>query len=191
MTNPWDVAPVLKRGDSTATEIYTAVGYALTVWANLEFELFCMYGVLAHSKNFASQAAYGAVLSFETRIEMILAAAKARYRYLSEPNSHSALEKLLRSIGRLSSRRNDIAHGQVMCFASDGYYLVHAIYDTRKRSKLTRKQSITSAADVWSYAYTAAQINSYTTVFLSYREHLRAIDRSVSQELLNANVPAL
>lgn len=188
MTNPWDISPVLPSGDDSEEIIYLYVGTALTAWAQIETSLFMMFQQLAHTKNFASESAFGCVLSFETRLEMINAAAKRALPPPTASETTKRLLKCLKDIGKLSSRRNEIAHGQVIRFGGakslggKGCYLTHSFFDTRK-VKYPKLSDLTDGMmSMWSYAYTSKQINDYALTFQSYGKTMHNIIQEISDE---------
>lgn len=184
MANPWDVAPILDKGDASTDGIHMAVGMALSSWEILDEGQGQLFNVLAGTSSGAAFAAYGTVLSPSGRAEMVIAAAETALQM--ERALLKEVKSLINEIGKLAGRRNDIAHGiarEVSQVSYDpkiqqhvtlkfGCYLVPPNYHTRKKLKIDQI--------VWSdpylkwrkYAYTAGQIRYYAVVFLDYRKYI-------------------
>ena len=103
------------EGDDNGDELATAVGNALGAWTILEFQLSIVYLAAAHPHGFpmGAPAAFASVISFRGRLEMISAllvhsldANKATHTDLIEK-----WEKRAKALGKLCTRRNEIAHG--------------------------------------------------------------------------------
>jgi hypothetical protein len=179
--NPWDIAPLLPKGDAEATPIWTAVGKALTVWERLDGVLADIFGVMVGSRGGAATAALGIIGTSSTRAEMLNVAGAIVLQ--KDATLLSALKSITRRAGYLSSRRNDIAHGVVGHFVEGhtdehgavtevdhGHYLTPATYATRKRSNIERQMGDPMMLD-HVYAYTSEQVEDYGIAFLAlYRE---------------------
>jgi hypothetical protein len=188
MTNPWDISPVLPTGDDSEATIYLSIGAALTAWAQIENSLFMMFQELAYTKSFASEAAFGCVLSFETRMEMINAATRRALPPPATSETTKKLVKCLKDIGKLSSRRNEIAHGQVIRFGGPkslggkGCYLTHSFFDTRKMKFPKLSDRTEGMMSMWSYAYTSRQIDAYAHTFQNYGKTMHEIIQQIGLE---------
>jgi hypothetical protein len=85
MPNPWDVPPRPASYCSTNEELYTAVGEALSGWGYVEDIVADIFAIIVEGAplneyiNSMTPAvrAYGSVVSFEARAEMVQAAADA------------------------------------------------------------------------------------------------------------------
>jgi hypothetical protein len=166
MSNPWDVFPREAHGDDDADQIYLAVGWALSKWESFESVLANLFRYVVNADFDSAAAAYGSIISSQSRLEAILAAARAAPAV--SPSMLSELATLLDHIGKLAGRRNEIAHGVVTHFtgpetADHGYYLVPAPYNTRKKRPLGKR--VGPAMDWGNYAYTAKQIRQYADYF--------------------------
>ncbi len=182
MSNPWDVAPMLPKGDDNETDVFLAVGRALTAWEQLETGLFELYQILAHSTNFASEAAYGSIASSEARTEMIRAAAKRMLPPRTLSTTTEKLYRTLKDIGNFTSRRNDIAHGQVMRIGDSGSYLTHSFYNSRKLKPGNKSRAINAFERYgFSYAYTSAQIENYAMHFIRQKSAVQAVAEEIRE----------
>ena len=159
---PWNIKPILPLGDSSADDVFLAVGRALTQWEVLEGRLGYMFGLIVDSRRTdAASRAYGAVSSFQARYDMLAAA------FAASPARHdpavAPFDALLKRIAHFGPRRNDIAHGMVTKFNVDrkerGHYLCPAQYATKRR-----RRPGTALGD---YAYTSAQIYEYVAEFIA------------------------
>lgn len=110
--------------------------------------------------------AYGAALASSVRCEMLKAAATAFY--FGHPADMDQALKLIDFVGKLSGRRNDIAHGMVMEYLSpgtpyDGFYLTPPSYQTRKGSSHTMAKPKPTLDP--KFQYTADQILDFASAF--------------------------
>jgi hypothetical protein len=116
---PWDLPTPLNNGDDTAEPLFTAVGRALSNWEHVENQLANLFVVLVGAKvtrdmPAPAARAYGTILSFQSRLAMLEAAARAFF--LSHPKigeEQKLWSDLSKQLDGFSSRRNDIAHGSV------------------------------------------------------------------------------
>jgi hypothetical protein len=171
-SNPWDVAPLADQGDDDAIGIHQAVGLALTHWSQIETFLAKLFAMLVGSRFESAEAAYSHIQNVGTRNVMIREAAKRVMVPTSPLNDE--LNTLLDQIGKLSGRRNDIAHGTSTGFHGfkhGGVFLAPEAMDFRKYSfhPLYRPQPSRPAPyDQFAYAYTSGQIVGYAITFQSY-----------------------
>lgn len=181
--SPWDVAPLLPKGDDDPTLLWTAVGRALTAWEKLDGVQADIFGVLVGSRGGAAVAAYGTIQSTASRTEMVGVAAEVVLKL--EPDFFAELKALLNLCGKLGARRNDIAHGVVSNFRASvadengavsetdhGHYLVPANYATRRRSKVEQNWG-DPMMNRGAYAYTADQVVAYGNHF--HETYLKAV----------------
>src|SRR5438093_592088 len=110
---PWDIPPIPKRGDSEENITFESVGRALTGWEIFEIELSRLFSSLTGTGDgtIASIRAYGSVLTFRGRAEMIEAAASVHFSLLPDKDFEKAMKDLLTAGARYAARRNEIAHG--------------------------------------------------------------------------------
>jgi hypothetical protein len=174
MPNPWDVVPREAQGDADDERIYLAVGLALSKWEILETALAGLFRVVVNAQFDPAAAAYGSIVSGASRIEMVLAAARSAPAI--DASTLSEVTVLLNQVGKLSGRRNEIAHGQVTRFegpggVDHGRFLVPATYNSRKKHNPRKPfASDATAMDHYSYAYTSAQIRQYADHFITYSD---------------------
>lgn len=179
--NPWDVAPILDQGDPTVDDIYMMVGAALTSWELLDQAQASIFGLLVASRFQAAEAAYGTIGSFSGRSDMVIAAAEL-VLWFNQPLL-AELKIAVNSAGKLSGRRNEIAHGVATGYSTHGpgglvdhgHFLGPASYATRKKSQVWGWHS---GPGVWArgkYAYTASQIGEYANAFSATQRDLSAL----------------
>ena len=70
-----------------------------------------LFATLVGSRSYAAIRAYGSVIAFRGRSEMVKAAASAYFHENPNRLSQKRLSDLLNLAGRYSARRNEIAHG--------------------------------------------------------------------------------
>jgi hypothetical protein len=121
MANPWDIPPKPTNAPDHPDELYAAVGKALSSWDGVEsvlaevFSLFLGTPIFSNPLQEPGIRAYGSVVSFNGRAEMLDAAAKAYFHSKKTPTAEleMKLRGLLNECRQFSGRRNDIAHGRV------------------------------------------------------------------------------
>jgi hypothetical protein len=136
MQNAWDIPPPPAEGDEFPHLIYEAVGRALSQWEELEQTLAALYAFfvsIGTQIDFDSPAtrAYGTIVGFTGRKDMLDAAAKTYFHSLPAKQDEENYAKLINTVARFSARRNEIAHG---CVTHDGkgWVLRPASYNSRK-----------------------------------------------------------
>jgi hypothetical protein len=147
MTNPWDIPPRRAHGDIDENTLFAAIGRALTEWEQVEAACAEIFAVLVSvSRKSSHQApairAYGTVISFRSRCEMLQAAATAYFH--TRKNKEAIFKKQLNAIMKeclaFAARRNEIAHGRVsLVYYSArgktrpiGHYLLPSLYNPKK-----------------------------------------------------------
>lgn len=162
MPNPWDVPPYAQSGESKPDPIYLAIGYSLSTWEFLEEALASLFAFLVgkgrtYPETSAAMRAYGSIVSFNSRAEMIGAAAKGFFQEHEIKDQEPEFREILKKCNGWAARRNDIAHGRVVSLApSDEYYLIPALYNSRKHP---------ADDDSPAFLYSAAQIRQFQQQF--------------------------
>jgi hypothetical protein len=192
---PWDIPPMPQKGDDDAQTLYVAIGLALTNWNNLEQRLSNVFAcLLTGEEPLPAERAYGAVVTFAGRMEMIKAAAEAfffSYPVIEGEQLQSSLSELTKEALNFSARRNELAHGAVRknhVFPAPSHFLGF-LRETRSRADATRpagfvlqptdhttkktelekgKTILTPVNYIPSYAYSSAEV----LVFANHFERL-------------------
>jgi hypothetical protein len=169
MPKPWAMVARTKRGAATDDALYIAVGAALSTWELVEeglAELFALF-IGAPEAGPASGhqpaiRAYGSVISFKGRIEMVSAAAQAFFH--KEPDSpvYQQFGRLMVEASGYSGRRNDIAHGRVQLMPGKGFYVFPGLYNSSKNP--VGREAV--------YAYNDTQVHHYREGFRALSEKL-------------------
>jgi len=182
--NPWDVRNPSKY-EKDADVLYLSVGRALSEWESLE-------GFLAHyfrffcggpQRGLAATLAYGSVVSFKGRAEMLRAAATG---YFHEWIDHSMKDRffdLLKVANNFSPRRNEIAHGCALVAHFEGdikgqsleaslaarrWLLLPNSYSTTKNKLIPLEPDLVRRT-LPAYAYSTAEIDHYAHHFQKLR----------------------
>ena len=120
MSNPWDIPPHPSNGDFDESALFASIGRALTEWEQVEAACAELFAVLVSVSQRSAQhapaiRAYGTVISFKARCEMLKAAATAyfHHRRKKKVRFEKQLKTLIDECLSFSARRNEIAHGQV------------------------------------------------------------------------------
>jgi len=182
---PWDMRRLSPAGSPTAEAVYQAVGHALSIWEFTETQLSDLYLCFIDayygrphgiSPRRAALRAYGSVVSFASRSEIVETAGKAffneRRRTLNdreantrvleyEKNVSMELGPLLKELRIFCARRNEIAHG-IVGGAKDRFYLSPSDFNPRKRPLTTKLRTQFESAI---YHYTADDIDHYRREF--------------------------
>jgi len=133
----WASPEPSKNGDETDTEVFAAVGQALSSWEVLESIVVNLFVLFAQSYSPAVIRAYGSIDSAIGRWNAMKAAADSCF------SIHNVLEQDIKKFGTFHkhwqvaiSRRNEIAHGIVTRVRIDdkdrGHFLCPARYNTKK-----------------------------------------------------------
>lgn len=184
---PWDIPPLPNEGDEKDATTFEAAGRALSAWEAFELELSRTFGALIGANRGLLPAirAYGSVLTFRGRVDMVKAAAEVFFLvHQNEAKLKTELRELLKLAMLYSPRRNEIAHGIVLRYAqflfadSRGYCLGPAAYATSKQelSALAEGQIIQHSPR---YCYTASEINAFRDRF--YDDLMKPTRRLVDQ----------
>jgi hypothetical protein len=162
--DPWAIPPLPEIGHGSKLDIYTSVGRALTEWEGFEsvFSILFMYFTgLEYDTHRLAHRAYGAIVTFNGRADMMKAAADAYFAQFPDARFESDFATLIKDARRASPRRNDIAHGRVEPFPRTGYTegpyycLVPPFYRTNRNS----------LAGEPTYAYTPEMIDGFALRF--------------------------
>lgn len=166
----FDIPPKPTKGNKTPNAIYTAVGRSLSQWEATENTLVRVFVSLIHPEpvfygpsHTATMHVFGALASPRARIDVIREAAQES---LVNQNLSKSLNEILKILERASTRRNEIAHGQIAHFAKFGHALIPHLHNPRK---LNRRPN--GPLDFWTYRYTSREINSFAEKFIRlYKE---------------------
>lgn len=116
MKKPWEIRDPSPQGDADENNIFNAVGRALTEWENIESEcarLFAVFVSAHQRRSYYAPAvrAYGSVVSFKSKGEMLRLAAEAYFKQRNKKRSafDTRLADLLGEYAQYSNRRNEIA----------------------------------------------------------------------------------
>lgn len=174
--NPWNVQPLTSLDDSKE-KTYASIGHALSEWEYLELQLSAYFGFFCGGHDpIIARRAYGCVISFQGRAEMLRAAAEAYFNRYSDDDLSKRFSDLVNSTNRYSARRNEIAHGIVMPLFHDnndgqgyrqrGWALVASEYATKK-NELLPLSDLGFQDTRFTYAYSSKEIEHYATQFIA------------------------
>jgi hypothetical protein len=114
VVNPWDTPPLPRNGDATQDKTYAYVGFFMSRWESLEYELSRLHSMFLDAfDETEAMRAYGKGQIFPQRLDILREAAERHFQ--SDPNQkrEGQLEGLLTEARQYANRRNDIAHGIV------------------------------------------------------------------------------
>jgi hypothetical protein len=211
-SNPWDPAPYPEQGEADVDHLFIAIGRALTEWELFEEALSWTFAILVTGRpgtpSLPAIHAYGTIVAFRGRSEMVEAAARSYEAEHSSSTAIAPLFDLLADAGRFSGRRNEIAHGIAQPFFTreamdrmeydledktepDGFILLPSSYNTKKHG--LAKSAEWEDAHVYrrpKYGYTATPIRRYTAEFGKLRR--RTLDSwwAIQHEIWKARQPS-
>jgi hypothetical protein len=181
---PWDVPPYPLKGDAVAETTYAAVGRALSAWEVFERVLSHIFAGLVSDRDddLPALRAYGSIVTFRGRTEMIRAAAEAYFAAYPNPGGHTLLKKLLDDALEFSGRRNEIAHGFVNGWRPEqapksdhGFVLMPFHYSPRKSkfdtSEILMQSSPRRPVLRQAYIYSSKEIDAFRVQFESLARH--------------------
>ncbi len=188
----WDVRDPSPRGDGDENAIFNAVGRALTEWEHVETacaRLFAVF-VSAHQRrtyHAPAVRAYGSVVSFKSRAEMLSAAAMAYFskRTTKRAAFEARFNEALKLYKAFSDRRNDIAHGCLQrVFLTEkvgknrrpravGFYLLPSFYNPRKFKM----------DESFAYRYTSSDLIYYKQEFMKLQIQISGLREDMQQRL--------
>jgi hypothetical protein len=115
-TNPWDIPPVPAKGDDDINITYASIGRALSKWEEFEEQLSYAFAIFcggADESTEPAQRAYGSVIAFRGRSDIIRSAAEAYFHLNPNEELLKEFNAIMVRAERLAARRNEIAHGIV------------------------------------------------------------------------------
>jgi hypothetical protein len=114
MPYPWDIPAFPEHGDPDSGSTYKMVGYALTQWEELEYQLSHLYSLLIGKPALiVAIREYGEPRIFADRLRNLKLTAAGFF--VGRPNQklEGDFEHLCEKIEKMADRRNEIAHGYV------------------------------------------------------------------------------
>jgi hypothetical protein len=184
LPKPWDAPPPPQSGDAAEEITFTAVGRAISAWEGLEAALALVFaGFMASGNSFPAERAYGAVLTFRGRAEMIEAAAQAYFFERPDADLEKELNGCLEAAKGFSPRRNEIAHGVVRELSilgtpivipgqiffrpsiSNGFAVLPSQYATNKTKLAPPSGLLFPVNREPKYIYSSAEINAFSILF--------------------------
>jgi hypothetical protein len=114
VAKPWDIPPLPRNGDDIPDETFAYVGFVMSRWESLAFELSRLHSLfLGALDETEAMQAYGKGRIFPQRIETLAKVAEAHFRGSPCQKREGQFEELMRESLGYADRRNDIAHGIV------------------------------------------------------------------------------
>jgi hypothetical protein len=148
---------------------YTSIGRALSTWEWFEGHLAVAFRYFIRApdpNNFAPLRAYGSVMAFGGRMDMIKAAADAYLAQTPNPEIEGALAVVYSKAIKFGPRRNEIAHGMVQPYDDgqghdSGYVLSASYYATNKR----KVAALPTFRTMPTYEYSSVEIDAFERGF--------------------------
>jgi hypothetical protein len=189
VANPWDIPPTPSIGDAQEDAIFTAIGRCLCEWENVEHDLAKMFAEFTGCSDAfgpePAMRAYGTIVSFRGRADMVAAAAQAYFLRDTNEELEEGFKNILKAARGWADRRNDVAHSIILGLDA-GNYLVPSLYNTKKYP---------ISASHAAYAYSSKEIDSFTreienlaTQTFDYLVELQAFGLALKAKSLAAEV---
>ena len=171
--NPWNVPLPPKRGDARKSITYRAVGHALSDWEYFEFSLNLVFRVICKTEwDIPLIRAYGSIMTYRGRAEMIESAADAYFRRHQTKSLQSEFRRLMNMADRFAARRNEVAHGRVERYcdfdpSKRGWCLFPSGIATNKREftvetfDLRKPERLTGRVTKPKYVYSSVEIDIF------------------------------
>lgn len=177
---PWAIRTRPARGDDDPQVTFAAVGNALTQWAHYETALSRLFSafIALDRDTEAGRRAFGAVRTFEGRLDMLRATADIYFATFPDATLQTDWVEAQKLGKKYGERRNEIAHGAVLPLlsekptpdgASDGVCLAPAQIDPKKRD----------VRGVPLFYYNAASLNHYADEFSKLKDEPYRIARTI------------
>lgn len=202
---PWDVPKLPQKGDWNAERLYASIGRALSEWEELERGIASLFQSLLSPTLYAlpAQRAYGSIVTFRSRAEMVRAAGEAYFA--GHPVAVSAdstdsrfdsaaakreFERIMKVALSLSNRRNEITHGIVGEYSTPNGptkgVALHPPDFTNKGRPLAiddlRAGRLRTPRPA--YAYTSKEIEYYTLQFQTLRREVHRLADSIHRHFV-------
>jgi hypothetical protein len=178
MGNPWDRPPIPQTGESRPEPLFEAVGRALSHWEHVEQSIAMLFSVVTTGKFYdvsgPALRAYGSIAGTAVRIEMVRAAVESWAQQYPQCPLIPNCNQLLSECSNWSSRRNEIAHGQVDCVMDaipNGWMLFPGLFDTKKRL----------VQGISKYRYSVEHIEQFSAGFLGLHSRLNECTSALAE----------
>jgi hypothetical protein len=157
---------------------FTSVGRALTRWEEFEIVFASLFSALVanyNDDNPAAIRAYGSVITFRGRADMVRAAAEVHFMRFPDSKNEAKFKKFVNEVTNFASpRRNEIAHGVVRRtpVVVDGavslQYFLYPPYYAANKNRIDRIDSTDGRERLWyepGYIYSSGEINKFAEAF--------------------------
>jgi hypothetical protein len=130
-------------------KFYSALGRAITQWANVEQSLFQVYNHIMKPQIWVvTSATYHVAQAFNNKLELVNMAIKAAYNHDSYADTNESWVKLKVKLRKISGKRNDIAHLIAFNDIESGIHLRPAILNAKAMLNEDYKSKIYRANDL-------------------------------------------
>lgn len=167
--NYWDHRPESELGDLKANDIFVAVGMALSAWEQCELDFATLFSLFLRSEFYSAVRVYGTISSNGAKQSALSEAADVFFgiRRAEKPDVDN-FTLLMKHFSYGCSRRNDIAHGIVVCFEltrHSTHFLVPSEYSSRKNKSELGWSTKSPDEIVPAYRMTRADIEHFINKF--------------------------
>lgn len=174
--NPFAKPILATEGDAQASDIYTAVGFALDRWEHCEESFSGLFSALLESPegNHVLLRSFGTIVSSAARRDMIKAACDTFFEIHANKDLKEQTRHLLNLYRTAAARRNEIAHamvsGKPQFYIEEKravplptiWYLVPPFIATRKNELLPNIDEFPHGPK---YRYSTREIGHFTSCF--------------------------
>ncbi|MGO8865347.1 MAG: hypothetical protein ACLQME_02490 [Alphaproteobacteria bacterium] len=175
----WATPGIPAKGDENEEALYASIGRALSAWEQFEGLLAFLFAafIIPEHDSEAARRAYGSVVSFTGRADLLKSAAAILFRNFPNEKLQRELGTLLKTARRAAPQRNNIAHGIVQSFH------LREPYPKPQQFALFPAYYNTSRHDVWGmpeYAFTKEMVDRFRDQFLKLQEPVESIARELT-----------
>jgi hypothetical protein len=174
MAGIWDIPLPPQIGDASEDITFASVGRALTRWEEFETIFASLFASLVgtHDNNTAAVRAYGSVITFRGRADMVRAAAEVHFHLYPDSEVEKKFDSFINELtNHACARRNEIAHGIVKMEPRGSerhFYLSPPHYAANKNRLAAINTTEAGHQMAWynaKYFYTSIEINRFAKAF--------------------------
>ncbi|MEJ0077632.1 MAG: hypothetical protein WDO17_19805 [Alphaproteobacteria bacterium] len=168
----------MKRGDTTAADIYLAVGIALTSWEAAEDALLGLFRAFCAGKEPTLFDTYVSARR-SARADMLRRAMRNYGQFITNDETKRVLE-ILKASDRYAQKRNEIAHGYCVDLERSfggqlrtaGYFLLPSQHEGIRLDRGKEDYD-------YRFAHTSTSMKEFATALIALRDHIEPIMFSV------------
>jgi hypothetical protein len=181
MAKPWDPPPLPRNGDAIPDKTFAYVGFTMSRWESLEFELSRLHSLfLGALDETDAMRDYGKGRIFPERLDTLTKAAAPHFYSHPSQKSEGQFDEVLEQARLFADRRNDVAHGIVFRIDQITYFREQIKPQLLKREHYALIPPLYAlkphrATGLPSYAYTSASMDRLSHRLMKLQMRIRAL----------------